>query len=475
MRIKPDKGVDKFTSGANPARSPEDAGGAGSRGSQETGAYQSIGELLVGAGAITRAQYDQAVSVQAGGGGEIVDILISQGHIGPSDLVNVILSDPGVVAAGSARFEISPAVLGLVSPVLARKHRIVPMDRVGEVLLVGTSHLLDAAAKKELEGTVGLELKMVLCSSADIEAALGRYYSEEVGQGPADMERQVQELEGTLRLSHVAHLIRQLRSLPALPETVGGVHQAIEDPSSSIANVVEIITMDPPVAAKVLSVANSAAYGFRHDIHDLKLAVSLLGLRETYAIVLSVAVVDFLNKVKRLDYRSFWIESMCCATATRIVAKACGHRQLVGVFSAGLLHDLGRAALWATVPDLYEKVGGDLWALDLVAEEERIVGLSHTEAGYELAHRWNLPAEIAEPIRFHHRPERATTAKTQVAVVAVAELMVRARGRTVEENKDVFLGYENILDMLDLDSETAEAVLEEYLVLRDHALREAMG
>ncbi len=251
------------------------------------------------------------------------------------------------------------------------------------------------------------------------------------------------------------------------------LREAMEDLESSIGAAVEIITLDPPIAAKVLSVANSAAYGFSQRVHDINLAVSLLGLRETYTIVLSVAVADFVKKLKHVDYRSFWLDAVCCAAASRIVAKASGRRHLTGVFSAGLLHDIGRAALWEVVPQLSEAINPTLTDLDLIAAEERAIGLSHAEAGFHLAEHWNLPVEIAEPIRFHHAPGKAAVAKEHVAVVALADAMVPATGSHLDENTDLFDGHRETLAFLGLDPEDTEAMLDEYLTRRANAVHEA--
>jgi len=214
-------------------------------------------------------------------------------------------------------------------------------------------------------------------------------------------------------------------------------------------------------------------YGFTHQVHDIALAVSLLGLRETYSIVLSVSVADFVKKLKNVDYRSFWLDSMCCAAAARIVAKASGRRNLAGIFTAGLLHDIGRAVLWEVVPLASTEIDSELEGAALVAAEQEAIGLTHGEAGYELASHWGLPAELAEPVRFHHTPLEATEVKDHVAVVAVADRLIRARGTQLEENEHLWDGMEPVLDYLGVNVETREAMLDDYLVKRANAIRDA--
>jgi HD-like signal output (HDOD) protein len=431
---------------------------------------EALVPLLLQARLVSATQVDQAVKRRRDRGGTLLESIFGLGFLAPGDLVNFLLSDPQASRISLAALKPQSDIIGSLPAALARKHRVVPMDKLGETLLVGMAEPLDRAALRELAEACGCDVRTLLVGSEDVQSALALYYGDV--SRPEAPSVDVTHLQGAFKLGHVAQLIRNIQSLPALPETVERVHDAMADPRSSVAEVVEIITMDPPIAAKVLSVANSAAYGFPQDIKDLNLAVSLLGLRETYTIVLSAAVVDFLNKLKDFDYRVFWLESMCCAAASRIVARAAGRRNMPGVFTAGLLHDLGRPVLWEAVPDLCRQISSAPLGDELVRAEERVIGISHPEAGYELALHWNLPAEIAETIRCHHRPETASVAPEHVAIIALADRMVHAPGEDVDENQEAFKGLESAFATLGLDIENAEAMLEEYLHLRESALRE---
>jgi putative nucleotidyltransferase with HDIG domain len=325
-----------------------------------------------------------------------------------------------------------------------------------------------------LQQVSGHPVKVLLCDPVDIESVIERYYPSN-GSSAAGRSGDVTGLSQPIRLSHMAHLVRQIQTLPALPETVHRVREAMLSPDSSVSNVTDIITLDPPVAAKVLSVANSAAYGFTHRITDLTLAVSLMGLKETYAVVLSAAVVDLVSQMEEFDYRAFWLESVCSACASRIVAKVSGRRQLPGVFTAGLLHDIGRAALWEVAPEKCKRIDNSITGRALLEAERSMIGLTHVEAGYELARHWALPEEIAQAIRFHHEPELATSAREHVAIVALSDAMVQASGTRLEDNPTLFDEYRSSLELLGLDLENAEAMLDEYLSRHEAAVQDAFG
>lgn len=433
-------------------------------------AGKRLGELLVAEGLIGPGELQRALKIQAEEGGETVLILLRLGYIDVESFLAFLARLPALHNFDLSHYEVNTALVEVVPKELAERYEVFPIDREGEYLRLGVVRPLTSKANKELEQATGFSLRTVLCSSQDVRAAIKRYYA---GEEPPAAEG-VQRLQTSLRLSIVARLIREIHSLPALPETVYRVQEAMSDPKSSTREVADIVVLDPPVAAKVLSVANSAAYGFPRRIDDLGLAITLLGLHETYSIILSAAVLNLFEKSKHIDYKRFWIEAICCAAATRYVLKVAGRRQLAGTFAAGLLHDIGRVALAEVAPALYSKVDPDLTDEELLAAEEQVVGVSHQEAGYELALRWQLPPEIAEPIRFHHQPDHATEAKQQVAAVALAETMARARSAKVEDARPLLEKRRGSLAVLGIDFENAEAMLEEFLGRLDESIRDAL-
>ncbi len=441
---------------------------------QDAMSTKRIGQLLLDAGLVNEAQLARALAIQEEQGGKIVSILISLGDITANQFLEFLSGQPGVVAVDLDRYEIDARLLALVPKQFALDHDVIAIDEVGHEITVGMACPLDADTIAELERVSGQQVRPLLCPAEDVRRAVFRYYPAS-DHAPDPEVGGVLGLESPIRLSHVAQLIRRIDALPALPETVSRVREAMLDPRSSIPDVAGIILLDPPIAAKVLSVANSAAYGFPQRVDDLNLAVSLLGLKETYSLVLSCAVLNLFRHSKSFDYRVFWMESMCCAAASRIVAKACSRRNLFGVFSGALLHDLGRAALAQVAPEAY--CGIDSYQLhgELVAAEEELLGISHPEAGYALASHWELPPEIAEPIRFHHTPDLAVSAKENVAIVALASVMICAAGSSYEDNPNLFAGYENSLDALGLDLEVTEAMLQEFLDRRDTSFRDVLN
>ena len=73
--------------------------------------------------------------------------------------------------------------------------------------------------------------------------------------------------------------VRQIRNgnIPTLPVVVSRVLEAANNPDTTAIELGEIVAQDVSVSAKVLSLANSAFYGFSRKITTIQQAVVVLG------------------------------------------------------------------------------------------------------------------------------------------------------------------------------------------------------
>lgn len=396
-----------------------------------------IGEELVDAGLVTKAQVEAALLLQRDKGGKTVENLVALGYLSVEEFVQFQKSRPGMPSLDLANYSLPMDVIGLVPREFAVKHQLVPIDKLGRALTVGMSYPLDQPALDALEKLTGLRPRPVLCSSDDIHAAIQKYYDtpkEEKGVSGGGTGAQ---LAADLRLGALAGMIRSIESLPGLPETVLKVREALENDSVTIADVASVIRRDPPVAAKLIGVANSAALALTQRVESVEIATGLLGLRDTYALVASMAVRDRFEECGEYFKQQFWDDSQDCAIAAVAVTRARGQRQTAGVYSAALLHDIGRLLFATMKPEQYRQIDPKMEAEALLAVEHEAFGMAHPEAGFLLAEAWHLPDDMCEAIRFHHDFPLAKRAPQLVATVQVAHTLLAAR-RGNEDNVALF-------------------------------------
>ena len=277
--------------------------------SRSPAAPRRIGEMLVREGLITPDQLQEALEKQRLEGGKIVENLIALGHMDTGAFVRFLSHQPGTVSIDLLNYTIPQDVIQLVDRDFALKHEVLPIDKMGKNLSVGMACPLDAATVAELEQKTGLRVRpflggirrayraqALLQRRRRVPGSCDRRRQERGRPGRGGARRPISLVESGLKFEKVVHLIRKVSSLPALPETVSKVREAIEHPDTSTDDVAAIIGQDPSLAAKVVSLANSAAYAFTHKVQTIERATALLGLREVYSVVLASAVIEYFDK-----------------------------------------------------------------------------------------------------------------------------------------------------------------------------------
>lgn len=389
-----------------------------------------IGERLIQESMITVEQLEQALEHQQKTGTKIVATLISLGHLAQGDFLNFLARQPGIASIHLSGYTIPAPILERVPAAFARKHEVIPMDTLGSVLTVGMAFPLDATLIRELETLTKLRVKALLVAPDAIQAALNKYYPAPGVQSSGTRDWSISapqpttvELEGvgaTLTFDNVMALVRGVSALPAMPETVQRVQEAVENPDLGAGDVADILKRDPALSAKIISLANAPVHGIRHRIDSIEAATAMLGLREVYAVAVAATVVDRFATASSFDYAAHWRRSGLCGTIAKILARTSGKNYGSGVYAAGLLHDIGRAVFAEVAPGPYSALQHNSPDEALVEAEHAAFGISHPEVGYIVAGNWDLPIPISECIRFHHQPERAREFPELVRLIALA-------------------------------------------------------
>lgn len=194
--------------------------------------------------------------------------------------------------------------------------------------------------------------------------------------------------------------------LPSPPQTLMRLMVLCQSDDAGMAELAELIASDPGLAAKVLSVASSAAYYRAHDQSlTLLQATSTLGMALIKVLVISESVFQTVNAFRQtvaIDLRYFWKHSLTVAVLARTLAERQGDIGSEDAYLTGLLHDVGRLALLAAVPENYTELFGLRDDPSLCAQEQYALGISHTEAGAWLLEHWHLSSGMAQSVLLHH-------------------------------------------------------------------------
>ena len=261
--------------------------------------------------------------------------------------------------------------------------------------------------------------------------------------------------------------ISTLKDLPSLPHILMKLMAACNDENGSLGDIVDILTNDPSLCAKVLRMVNSAYYGLGSRVDGIDQAVAYLGTDAVKNIAVCSAVYQAFNTRKgdsAFNLKLFWWHSLKCALLSRIFAKEVAYGSPEEAFVAGLLHDIGKLVLWVNFPEKYtELIKQYEDRAEMLATGESQLGATHSQIGAWLLDRWKFPSLVADSAFYHHEPlERIADALPLSQIVYTANML---SGKTADSREDGIRVAKALL------GSSSEQVLG-FLALSDEALGE---
>jgi signal transduction histidine kinase/HD-like signal output (HDOD) protein len=254
--------------------------------------------------------------------------------------------------------------------------------------------------------------------------------------------------------------INKSGNLPTLPEILVKLIEVCDNDATTLSEITSIISTDPVLSFRVLQLVNSSYYSLRSIFTGVEQAVVYLGANSIKNIAITTSIHQVFEQkcfkaVKQFNIKTFWWNSLLCATLAKRIAQKVGFRSLDEAYLSGMLHDIGRMILISTFPKEHESF---LFETDLVQNEllaeKQLIGVTHCEAGAWLVHDWKLNSLIADAIRYHHEPlEQIKEAFPLVQIVYVSNLLR-------ENNHDHERNCEAAELLLDLDSTDLKNIIE---------------
>lgn len=239
-------------------------------------------------------------------------------------------------------------------------------------------------------------------------------------------------LRRVLANPRLASIVSQMSFLPSLPRLYRQVAQEIQAPEPSLRRIAAILETDVGMSATVLKLVNSAFFGRRRRVTDVREAVTALGLDTVGSLVLGRGVFQEyqIPASLPLSAEALWAHSVKTGRFAQLIARLEDmDRDLVGgAFSAGLLHDVGKLVLATAVPDEYRAVCTAVQAGGggVSAAEREVLEATHGEVGGYLLGLWGLPDALVEAVAFHAVPsEYVTRGLGLLEVVHVADGLAR--------------------------------------------------
>ena len=223
-------------------------------------------------------------------------------------------------------------------------------------------------------------------------------------------------------------VVEMAGEMATLPIIFTRINEAVENPESSFSEMGQIISGDSALSARLLKIVNSAFYGFSNKIETITHAITIIGTAQLRDLVLATAVVEKFQGVpsKTIDMKSFWLHSISCGLAARIIATYRHERNPERFYVLGVLHDIGRLLMFLNIPDQMRQVieMSEQEKISLHEAEKKVIGFDHAEMGGFLMEAWNLPVTFQTAINFCHDPSSTTPeCDTETSIIHVADLI----------------------------------------------------
>ncbi len=198
------------------------------------------------------------------------------------------------------------------------------------------------------------------------------------------------------------------KQLPSIPSLYSEFKKLSSDPFTSNKKISDLIIRDQAMVTKILRLSNSALYAKSQDINTLTNAITYLGTETLENMILQIALVKMFDNKKRdipeFNINVFWEHSLSTAYFSTLIAEKLKLPENEHYYLGGLLHDIGKLAIYQFYPDLFKKMvllQLNEGMVDIDAELE-VIGVNHADIGTFLAEKWNFNQEIIESIKLHH-------------------------------------------------------------------------
>jgi HD-like signal output (HDOD) protein len=184
--------------------------------------------------------------------------------------------------------------------------------------------------------------------------------------------------------------------LPGFPDAVARLHRALADERTDARELVRLVSAEPALAARLVQLANSAAFNAAgRAVSDLRAAITLLG----FNVVRSTATTFAMRQLEQQAWLApvrphlarIWNDSTGVAAIAYVASRRIAGMRPDEALAAGLFHQLGGLYVLTSAHREGIDLGSDgNWA-DTIASWQPAIGRAILET-------WRSPAHLCEAV-----------------------------------------------------------------------------
>ena len=194
-------------------------------------------------------------------------------------------------------------------------------------------------------------------------------------------------------------IFSKIKQLPVIPKLLHELMQDFSNDNSRIEDIAKKIAMDKVISAKVLKMANSAAYRRGAEITSIEQAVIRLGFNALRSLVVASGLMTSFRTPSNFDKNKFWVDNFQVATIAKFLAADCRAIEPETAFTCALLHNIGELLIQSTLPEEASLINMAISrGTSRIDAQREMLGYDYSQVGAELAKRWSLSETFVRAI-----------------------------------------------------------------------------
>ena len=138
-----------------------------------------LGELLIEAGYISDQQLQEVLAEQRKTGELLGEALVRMGAVSEENIAQTLVAQFGIPFLRATQYYISKEMVDLFPEGMLRQYMFVPVDKVGNVLIIVSAGLLNQDIVNELERATGCKVQVYIGIHSDVKATIEKHFHKE--------------------------------------------------------------------------------------------------------------------------------------------------------------------------------------------------------------------------------------------------------------------------------------------------------
>jgi putative nucleotidyltransferase with HDIG domain len=210
--------------------------------------------------------------------------------------------------------------------------------------------------------------------------------------------------------------LAEFEGLRPFPIVVQKLISYVSTADYKLDRVREMIESDPALAARIMRVANSAAYRAYELCTSISRAIIRIGATGVMELAMGVSAMNLFVDIKGTGQRVRDHAVGTAAVARELAFRMDMKRQSSQLFLSGLLHDIGKLLLLQSGDLAYATMLAQDTSPNMSYLKERAHwGFDHALLGAHILNAWNFPPPIPQIIAAHHQSKTDLNRSPEIA------------------------------------------------------------